>query len=158
MTTDERIFSTRVIAAPASEIYALVSSPAGHVQIDGSGMLVASPESKPVTAVGDTFVMHMDREPLGDIPDMGKYDVTVIITNIEVDQLVEWGIQGNDGKPFGYVYGYALKAVDEDSTEVTSYCDWSDLSEKRKARIAFPIVPLSMMEKSLDNLEAIVTA
>ncbi|MDO9486240.1 MAG: polyketide cyclase [Actinomycetota bacterium] len=158
MTTDERIFSTRVIAAPASAIYALVSSPAGHVQIDGSGMLVASPESTPVTAVGDTFVMHMDREPLGDIPEMGKYDVTVIITNIAVDQLVEWGIQGNDGKPFGYVYGYALQAVDEHSTEVTSYCDWSGLSEKRKARIAFPIVPLSMMEKSLDNLEAIVTA
>jgi hypothetical protein len=157
MSTDERIFSTRVIAAPASSIYALVSSPEGHVQIDGSGMLVASPESKPVTAVGDTFLMHMDREPLGDV-EMGKYDVTVIITNIEADQLVEWGIQGNDGKPFGYVYGYAMNSIDEGSTEVTSYCDWSGLSEKRKARITFPVVPLSMMVKSLDKLEAIVTA
>lgn len=157
MSTEERIFSTRVISAPATSIYALVSSPAGHVQIDGSGMLVASPESKSVTAVGDTFLMHMDREPLGDV-DMGKYDVTVIITDIAEDQLVEWGIQGNDGKPFGHVYGYALKSIDENSTEVTSYCDWSGLSEKRKARIAFPIVPLSMMVKSLDNLEAIVTA
>lgn len=157
MSTEERISSTRVIAAPASAIYALVASPEGHVQIDGSGMLVASPDSKPVTAVGDTFLMHMDRAPLADIPDMGKYDVTVIITNIAEDQLVEWGILANDGKPFGYVYGYALKAVGGHSTEVTTYCDWSGLSEKRKARIAFPIVPLSMMVKSLDNLEAIVT-
>ncbi len=157
MSTDERIFSTRIIAAPASTIYALVSSPEGHVRIDGSGMLLASPDTAQVTAIGDSFLMHMDREPLGDIPDMGKYDVTVIITNIEQDRLVEWSVGSPDGRIFGHVYGYSLVPVDEQSTEVTSYCDWSGLSEKRKARIAFPIVPLSMMEKSLDNLEAIVT-
>jgi len=158
MSAEERISTTRVMAAPASTIYALVSSPEGHVRIDGSGMLLASPDSAPVSAVGDMFLMHMDREPLGDIPDMGKYDVTVIITNIEQDRLVEWSVGSPDGRIFGHVYGYSLVPVDESSTEVTSYCDWSGLSEKRKARIAFPIVPLSMMEKSMDNLEAIVTA
>ncbi len=158
MSAEERISTTRVMAAPASAIYALVSSPEGHVRIDGSGMLLASPDSAPVSAVGDMFLMHMDREPLGDIPDMGKYDVTVIITNIEQDRLVEWSVGSPDGRIFGHVYGYSLVPVDESSTEVTSYCDWSGLSEKRKARIAFPIVPLSMMEKSMDNLEAIVTA
>ncbi|MFA7324580.1 MAG: polyketide cyclase [Candidatus Nanopelagicales bacterium] len=157
MSNEERVSSTRVIKAPASAIYALVSSPTGHVQIDGSGMLLASPDSTPVTAVGDTFVMHMDREPLGDI-DMGKYDVTVVITNIEPDRLVEWSVLDNKGLPWGHVYGYTLTPVGESSTEVTSYCDWSGLPERRKARASFPVVPLSMMVKSLDNLESIVTA
>lgn len=157
MPDEERVSSARVIKAPAAAIFALVSSPKGHVQIDGSGMLLASPDSAPVTAVGDTFVMHMDREPLGDI-DMGKYDVTVVITDIEPDRLVEWSVLDNKGLPWGHVYGYALTQVDDSSTEVTSYCDWSGLPERRKARTSFPVVPLSMMVKSLDNLESIVTS
>ena len=111
MSDEERLHSNRLIAASAAPIYALASSPSGHVQIDGSGMLVASPDNRSVTTVGDTFLMHMDREPLGDV-NMGKYEVTVIITGIAENELVEWGIQGNDGKPFGYVYGYALKAIE----------------------------------------------
>ena len=36
----------------------------------------------PVTAAGDTFVVHMDRESLNDFPEMGKYDVTVTIKEL----------------------------------------------------------------------------
>jgi len=158
MPESERISSTRVIAAPASRIYALVSSPSGHVQIDGSGMLLASPDSEPVKAVGDTFDMHMDRKPLGDI-ELDLYDVTVVITNIEPDRWVEWSVEDKrNGGIWGHVYGYQLNPVSDTETEVTSYCDWSGLPERRKARASFPVVPLSMMVKSLDNLEQIVTA
>lgn len=158
MSTSERISSTRVISAPASRIYALVSSPNGHVEIDGSGMLLASPDSKPVNAAGDTFTMHMDREPLGDI-DMGLYDVTVVITNIEYERWVEWSVADpRNGGIYGHVYGYQLNPVSEAETEVTSYCDWSGMPERRKARVNFPVVPLSMMVKSLDKLEQIVTS
>ena len=34
--------------------------------------LRAAPDAPPVSAVGDTFAMHMDRRPLGDIPDMAE--------------------------------------------------------------------------------------
>ena len=57
----ERVSATRRIAAPAHELFLLVSSPEGHVQIDGSGMLVAAPDAKPLTAVGEHFDMDMDR-------------------------------------------------------------------------------------------------
>ena len=33
-----------------------------------------SATGEPVSGVGDTFVVHMDREALGDLP-MGRYDV-----------------------------------------------------------------------------------
>jgi len=158
MSEPEIVSSTRLIAAPAASIYPLVSSPEGHVRIDGSGMLLASPDSEPVTAVGDTFTMHMDREPLGDIP-LGKYDVTVVITNLEPDRWVEWSVEDKrDGGIWGHVYGYRLNPISGTETEVTTYCDWSGLPERRKARANFPVVPLSMMIQSLDKLEALVTA
>ncbi len=37
------------------------------MRIDGSGMLDAEPDAQPITEVGQTFDMHMDRTPLGDI-------------------------------------------------------------------------------------------
>ena len=61
--SEKRVSASRRIAAPADVIYAIVSSPAGHVQIDGSGMLVST-ESQVPRKVGDTFAMHMDRTPL----------------------------------------------------------------------------------------------
>jgi hypothetical protein len=39
-----------------------------------------SATGQPVSAVGDSFVVHMDRESLNDCPEMGRYDVTVTIT------------------------------------------------------------------------------
>lgn len=39
----------------------------------------------PVSAVGDTFEVHMDREGLNDYP-MGRYDVTVAITEYRTDR------------------------------------------------------------------------
>ena len=61
MTDQERISTTRRIAAPAAKIFDVITRPSGHVEIDGSGMLIAAEDSSPVTAVGDTFRMHMDR-------------------------------------------------------------------------------------------------
>ena len=79
---DERFEIQRLIPADAPTIFAVVSSPQGHVAIDSSGML-QSFTGEPAHAEGDTFVIHMDRESLGDFPEMGKYDVTVTITGYE---------------------------------------------------------------------------
>jgi hypothetical protein len=157
MAAEERISTTRAIAASAATIFDLVRRPDGHVQIDGSGMLLSAPETGPVTAVGDTFTIHMDRRPLGDIPNMAEYDVTVIITGFEENALLEWSVEGRDGKPFGHIYGYRLEPAGDGSTTVTSYCDWSDIPTEMKNPERWPIVPLHMLEASLDNLESIVS-
>jgi hypothetical protein len=157
MADDERISTTRRIKASASKIFDLIRRPDGHVEIDGSGMLVAAPESKPVTAVGDTFAMHMDRRPLGDIPNLAEYDVTVIITGFEEGTLLEWSVLTAEGTTFGHVYGYRLESAEDGETIVTHYCDWSGLPEERKNPERWPVVPLHMLEKSVDNLESVVT-
>ncbi len=156
--SEERVSVTRVIAAPAAAIYAIVSDPEGHVRIDGSGMLEASSESKPLTSVGETFDIHMDRTPLNDIPGLVKYSVRNTVTQIEPDRLVEWTIGGIDQPPLGHVYGWRLTPVSDSETEVTNYCDWTDIVQAlRDAGRTWPFVPVEMLEESLGKLERLVT-
>ena len=121
--TSERIEVQRTIAADPAAIFRVLCDPQGHVAIDSSGMLMDA-TGEPVAAVGDSFVVHMDREALNDYP-MGRYDVTVTITTFEPDREIAWTILGQIRPPIGHVYGYTLEPVDG-GTLVTSYYDWSD--------------------------------
>jgi len=154
----ERVSATRRIGAPAAAIYRIVSDPAGHVRIDGSGMLDAAPDAQQLTAVGETFDMNMDRTPLNDIPGLVKYTVRNTVTQIEPDRLVEWTIGGVDQPPLGHVYGWQLDPVSDTETDVTNYCDWTNITpELRARRPDWPIVPVSMLEESVAKLERLAT-
>lgn len=156
--TDQRVSATRRIKAPAHVLYEIVASPEGHVRIDGSGMLDAAPDAKPLTAVGETFDMEMDRTPLNDIPGLVKYKVRNTVTQIEPDHLVEWTIGGIDTPPLGHVYGWQLDAVSDTETDVTNYCDWTNITDELRARRPdWPIVPVEMLEQSVAKLDAIAT-
>jgi hypothetical protein len=152
---EERIAATRCVPAPADRIFRLVADPHGQVKIDGSGMLVAAPDAQPLTAIGDVFEMDMDREALGDVP-LGKYRVVNTVTKIVPNRQVEWNIAWPGSEAFGHVYGYLLERIGENETEVTNYCDWSGLTEAWRGHIEFPVVPLSMLEKSLENLARVL--
>lgn len=154
--TESRLELTTRINAPAADIFAVITDPNGHVDIDGSGMLVAAAESTPLTAIGDSFIMNMDREPLGDIP-LGKYQVRNTVTAYEKDRVFEWNVGGVDQPPFGHVYGYRLTDDGDGATRVTLYVDWTGV-RKSSVRDRFPIVPADMLEKSLANLDRIVTS
>ena len=151
----DRIEVTRPIPAPPSAIFDIVRSPAGHVAIDASGMLQDF-TGEPAEKVGDTFVIHMDRESLGDLP-MGKYDVTVTITGYEKDRFITWEVSGEGFPSIGHYYGYRLEPV-EGGTLVTSIYDWSNIGEKWKATGAWPIIPESALKATLGILERTVRA
>ncbi|HET8931596.1 MAG TPA: SRPBCC family protein [Acidimicrobiales bacterium] len=153
---DRRIQTTRKIAAPAAAIFALLSDPQGHVAIDSSGML-QSAEGDPVTAVGDTFVVHMDRESLNDYPELGRYDVTVKITAYEPDTEIAWTILSQMDPPLGHVYGYRLEEVDG-GTEATSYYDWSDAHEVWRDSGVFPVLDEGALRATLGILSRQVTS
>lgn len=147
---DQRIEVTRFIAAPPGEIFSLLCQPDGHVRIDASGMLMSA-EGAPVTGVGDTFVVHMDREALNDIQ-LGKYSVTIRITAFEPDREIAWTIEHPlIDPPIGHVYGYRLEPADSGSL-VTSYYDWSTVHEAHRARINFPVVPETSLRATLGIL------
>ena len=150
----ERFEVQRTIPADAETIFAVLCDPKGHVAIDASGML-QSFTGEPAGAVGDTFVIHMDREALGDFP-MGKYDVTVTITGYEQDRFITWEVSGQGFPSPGHYYGYRLEPADDGGTLVTSIYDWSQLTEQFKASGAWPIIPESALKATLGILERTV--
>jgi hypothetical protein len=147
--TTERMEVERMIPADAAAIFRVLSDPQGHVTIDSSGMLMDATGER-VTAVGDRFVVHMDREALNDYP-MGLYDVTVIITTFVPDGEIAWTIEGQIKPHIGHVYGYRLEPA-EGGTRVISYYDWSSIGETWKEANIFPIIPESALRATLGVL------
>ncbi len=147
--TSERFELSRQIEAPAEKIFAVLTDPQGHVLIDASGML-QSAEGDRVAAVGDTFVVHMDRESLGDLP-MGKYTVTIVITGYEPDVLIEWTVTGTRNPPINQRYGYRLEPSGT-GTRVTSYYDWSQIEPRYRDMISFPVISEPTLKATLGIL------
>jgi Polyketide cyclase / dehydrase and lipid transport len=148
--TSERIEVQRTIDADPAAIFAILTDPQGHVAIDSSGML-QSAEGEPVTAVGDSFVVHMDREALNDYPELGRYDVTVRISAFDPGREIAWTILGRIRPQIGHVYGYRLEPVDG-STLVTSYYDWSNIDEKWREASIFPVISEGALRATLGIL------
>ena len=151
----ERFEVQRTIPFDAATIFGVISSPAGHVAIDASGMLQGY-EGEPARAEGDTFIVHMDREALGDMP-LGKYDVTVTITGFEQDRFITWEVSGPNFPSLGHYYGYRLEPID-DGTLVTSIYDWSQVGDEWKPEGVWPIIPESALKATLGILERTVRA
>jgi hypothetical protein len=143
----------RTIPTDPATIFQVLCDPHGHVTIDSSGMLMDA-TGDPVQAVGDEFVVHMDREALNDYP-LGKYDVTVKITTFVPDREIAWTIFGQIKPPIGHIYGYRLEPADE-GTLVTSYYDWSSIDPTWKEAAVFPIIPESALRATLGILDRTV--
>ncbi len=77
----------------SAHAHASTTDPQGHVAIYSSGMLMSA-ERDPVTGVGATFVLHMDREALNAFP-MGRYDVTIRIVTFEPDTRSRGPLKGS---------------------------------------------------------------
>jgi hypothetical protein len=154
LMSDERFEVQRRIPATPASIFAVLCDPNGHVAIDSSGMLMSA-DGDVVTGVGDTFVVHMDREALNDYP-LGLYDVVVTITAFETDREIAWTIAGTVRPSIGHVYGYRLEPL-EDATLVTSYYDWSGISDEWKVSGVFPVLPEAALRATLGILARHVT-
>ena len=152
--TKERFEVSRLVEATPAAVFNVLRSPAGHVAIDSSGML-QSADGGPVSAVGDTFVVHMDRESLNDYP-LGKYDVTVIITKLVHDAEIEWTISGQIQPPIRHLYGYRLEPH-ETGTLVTTYYDWSEIDERYRDKGIFPVIPEAALRATLGILARTVS-
>jgi hypothetical protein len=118
--------------------------------------MLQSAEGDPASAVGDSFVVHMDREALNDFP-MGEYDVTVSITTFEPDREIAWTILGQLRPQIGHIYGYTLEPADDGSTLVTSYYDWSTIDPVWKEANIFPILSEGALRATLGILARTVT-
>ena len=152
---DQRLEVTRQIAASPEQVFAVLCDPQGHVAIDASGMLQDA-DGEVVSAKGDSFVVHMDREALGDIP-WGTYDVTVQIIVFEQDREIAWDVLGRLRPQIGHFYGYRLEPGSAgEGTLVTSYYDWSQIHEDYRDKLEFPIISETSLKATLGILDRTV--
>ena len=152
---DERFEVQRTIKAAPDVIFSVLRDPKGHVAIDSAGMLMSA-TGEPVSGVGDSFVVHMDREALNDYP-LGEYDVTVNIITYEQDREIAWTIEGLIKPPIGHIYGYRLEPI-EDGTLVTSYYDWSRIADEWRKAAIFPVIPETALRATLGILARTVAS
>jgi hypothetical protein len=145
--TTERIEVQRTIGASPAAIFRLLCDPRGHVAIDSSGMLMDC-TGEPAAKVGDTFVVHMDREALNDYP-LGLYDVTVEIVTLVPDREIAWTIHGQI-KPS---IGYGLEPAADGATLVTSYYDWSNIDPTWREAGIFPVISEGALRATLGILD-----
>jgi hypothetical protein len=148
--TGERLEVQRMIEADAAAIFRVLCDPQGHVAIDSTGMLMGA-TGEPVTAAGDSFVVHMDREALNDYP-LGRYDVTVTITALVPDTEIAWTITGRIRPQVGHVYGYRLEPAGDQGTLVTSYYDWSSIHPHWREAGIFPVISQGALRATLGIL------
>lgn len=154
----ERLEASRFIRADAREIFTVLCDPHGHVAIDSSGMLQDA-DGDPVRAAGDSFTVHMDREALGDFPEMGRYDVTVTIRAYEQDRDIAWTVLGRVRPQIGHVYGYRLEPAETEDgpgTLVTSWYDWSDIAPEWREAGIFPVLSEGVLRGTLGILDRTV--
>jgi len=150
---DARIEVSRDVAATPDQVFSVLRDPQGHVAIDASGMLQGA-TGEPVSAAGDSFVVHMDREALGDY-DLGEYDVTVTIATFEQDREIAWTVLGRMRPQIGHTYGYRLEPL-ESGTRITSYYDWSHIHEHWREADIFPVISEAALKATLGILDRTV--
>ena len=111
MITVRSAQATRLVPAPAEEIFALLASPAQHPVIDGSGMVRGVQERTPVRlSLGAKFGMQMQA---GRAP----YKILNEVVEFEEGRRIAWRHFG------GHIWRYTLEPVDEHVTKVTEEFD-----------------------------------
>lgn len=142
---DKRSVSvSRLIDAPAAEIFAVLANPARHVEIDGSGSVRGSKDVEPQQLrLGSKFGMKMK---------MGvPYDIRNTVVEYEPDELIAWAHFGK------HRWRYELEEV-EGGTMVTETFDWSTARVPKLIELmGYPKKHVPSMQKTLERLEAVAT-
>ena len=117
------VTATRVVPAPASDIFALLATPARHAEIDGSGTVREPRGSRTPErlSLGATFGMSM-RWGL-------PYSILNEVVEFEEDRLIGW-------RHFaGHIWRYRLEWLGPQSTKVTEEFDPRPSKHPRATRL-----------------------
>jgi uncharacterized protein YndB with AHSA1/START domain len=153
--TDPRdsISVERVIAATPEEIFAVIADPARHRDFDGSGSVQAVAGDTPERLeLGARFGMSMKRGV--------SYSMLNTVTEFEENRRIAWSpkpASGRGGRWVGRIWRYELEPV-EGGTKVTETWDISEEGLRFVLRYVAAGHTRDAMEKSLEKLDALVTA
>ena len=151
--TETKISATRTIDAANEDIFAVLSNPERHAEIDGSDMVVSDDKTDRITAVGQVFTMNMHWDKMG-----GDYKTDNHVVGYDENKLLAWTTAPSGQEPDGWEWVWELTPQGSDSTEVTITYDWSSVTDKDVLKqVSFPVVSEEDLESSLANLAAAVS-
>jgi uncharacterized protein YndB with AHSA1/START domain len=141
-----QVSATKVINAPATEIFELLVDPAKHALIDGSGTVLGAlggPGRR--LGLGDRFGMDMR---------MGlPYKIKNTVVEFEEGRLIAWR------HFYGHRWRWRLTDLGDGRTEVTETFDWSTAwSGFLLERVKFPAKNLKAIRATLDRLDGMFPA
>ena len=154
---DDRVTATRVVNAPVEAVFAVLTDPAKHAAIDGTGWVCETVDSTPLTAAGQIFRMSMYHP---NHPE-GNYETANRVQVFDPPSTISWetGYDPGDGtlRFGGWFWRYDLTPVGPSSTTVTLTYDWSACSHSVRELIGFPPFPPEHLGNSLAHLAELTT-
>lgn len=140
---------SRVLDAPAERIFAVLRDPRRHPELDATGLLRQARTSHLVDAVGDTFVMAMHNDEVGD------YLVENHVVAFTENRVIAWAPGRPGQRPAGHRFTWKLIPIDDGHTEVTQTYDWAAVTHPAEVP-RLPVVSADELEGALTRLAAAV--
>ncbi|HEY2203007.1 MAG TPA: SRPBCC family protein [Pseudonocardia sp.] len=160
MSDSDQIKVTRTVDASPEQVFAVLTDPARHAELDGSAMLRGLEGGSTLTGVGDEFIMNMNNDILGD------YQMRNEVVSYEKDRKIGWapllypeGAYADklgDMKPGGHTYTWELRQGGSGGTEVTQVYDWSGVTDAQ-FRGLFPMLSEEQLGESIDRAGRLAT-
>lgn len=148
----ESVSATLKVAAPAARIFAVLTDPAAHTAIDGTGWVQAAGDRAPLTGVGQIFRMDMYHPGHPD----GEYRTANKVHVFDPQRAIGWltGTEDEDGhlEFGGWFWRYDLHPVGPSETEVTLTYDWSAVPQSIREYLHFPPFGPEHLTNSLHHL------
>lgn len=140
-----RVVSTsRLVAAPAAEIFELIADPARQPAWDGNDNLRQAPPGQRVRGVGDVFTMTLTN-------DMVRENHVV---EFEEGRRIAWTPSEPGSAPPGHLWRWELEPS-ADGTVVTHTYDWSRLTDPQRLERARATTS-DRLAASIDRLVTLV--
>ncbi|WP_139978098.1 SRPBCC family protein [Nocardioides litoris] len=152
MTDEKRIQVQRTIDAPTTAVFDVLSNPARHAELDGSGFVVSDDRTDRITGTGQTFRMNMTGDHMG-----GDYQTDNTVTGYDANKLLAWQTAPAGTEPPGWEWVWELEADGSDATTVTLTYDWAKVTDPDiLSKVSFPLVTQQQLDDSLGNLASAV--
>lgn len=158
-TAAERMTAERLVAAPPSAVYALLTDPRRHPETEPTDWVRGALDPvETISAVGQVFGIEMFHENAG-----GRYDMHNRVIALEPERVIAWEPcqYGPDGTLAGggWTWRYELAPAGEDGagTRVRLVYDWSATPQVVRDEIGgLPPFPPEFLEQSLAALAGAV--
>lgn len=156
--TEQRIHATTTVNAPIETVFDVLADPSTHQAIDGTGWVREPLDAKPLTEIGQVFLMGMyhDNHP------EKYYEMANRVEVFDPPRAIAWQpgqgpeqrgylMNGTELQWGGWIWRYDLDAAGPGQTAVTLTYDWSNVAPHMRD-IEFPPFEPQHLDNSLKNL------